>query len=109
MAQRGQEWLAPMLFNKCCTHETVTAWVKDALLKELRPNSLVIIDNAPFHNKAAIEQILNEQGHTLMPLPTYSSDLNPIEQTFAVLKRRRQVRGNQSHKLSGIIIVNDYN
>jgi hypothetical protein len=51
MAQRGKEWLAPMLFDKSCTHRTVTTWVKECLLKELRPKSLVVMDNAPFHNK----------------------------------------------------------
>lgn len=59
------------------------------LLKELRPNSLVIMDNAPFHNKPEIKAILEESGHTLMPLPTYSPDLNPIEKSFAIIKNRR--------------------
>ena len=35
MAQRGKEWLAPMLFEGSCTHHTVAAWIKQALL----PNS----------------------------------------------------------------------
>jgi transposase len=93
MAQRGKEWLAPMLFQGSCTHETVTTWVKQALLKELHPHSLVIMDNAPFHNKADIKAALEEHGHTLMPLPKYSPDFNPIEQSFALLKRRRQFSG----------------
>jgi transposase len=89
MAQRGKEWLSPMLFDKSCTHHTVTTWVKECLIKELRPNSLVIMDNAPFHNKTDIANALEEHGHTLLPLPKYSPDLNPIEQAFAVLKKRR--------------------
>jgi transposase len=93
MAQRGKEWLAPMLFDKSCTHRTVTTWVKECLLKELHPNSLVIMDNAPFHNKTHIKKILEEHGHTLLPLPTYSPDFNPIEQSFAILKKRRCFSG----------------
>jgi transposase len=88
MAQRGKEWLAPMLFPKTCTHKTVLTWIKECLLPELRPNSLIIMDNAPFHPKAQIQQLLEEHGHFLLPLPTYSPDLNPIEQSFAVLKKR---------------------
>jgi len=90
MAQRGKEWLAPMTFKGGCDHKVVLKWIKDVLLKELRPNSLVIMDNAPFHSKPKIKIILETNGHTLMPLPTYSPDLNPIEQSFAVIKRRRQ-------------------
>jgi hypothetical protein len=51
MAQRGSDWLAPMLFEASCTHLTVTTWIKKMLLPALQPNSLVIMDNAPFHNK----------------------------------------------------------
>jgi transposase len=90
MAQRGKEWLAPMLFEGSCTHHTVEAWMEQALLPELHPNSLVIMDNAPFHNKPKIQAILEAHGHTMLPLPKYSPDFNPIEQAFAILKRRRQ-------------------
>jgi len=89
MAQRGSEWIAPMLFDTNCTHHTVTAWVEQVLLQELRPNSLIIMDNAPFHNKSKIRSILEKNNHSLMPLPRYSPDLNPIEQSFATIKKRR--------------------
>lgn len=90
MAQRGNEWLAPMLFERSCTHHTVLAWMKQALLPELRPNSLIIMDNAPFHNKPQMKEMLEANGHAMLALPKYSPDFNPIEQTFAILKRRRQ-------------------
>lgn len=90
MAQRGREWLAPMLFEGSCTHHTVTAWIKQALIPELRPNSLIIMDNAPFHNKTHIKEILEAHGHSMLPLPKYSPDFNPIEQSFAIIKKRRQ-------------------
>jgi transposase len=93
MAKRGSEWIAPMLFKASCTHLTVIAWVKQMLLPALCPNSLVIMDNAPFHNKPKIREILANHGHTLLPLPRYSPDFNPIEQQFALLKRLRQFSG----------------
>lgn len=99
MAQRAGDWLAPMLFTGTCTHLTVTAWVKQMLLPVLRPNSLVIMDNAPFHNKSRISKLLAGKGHTLLPLPRYSPDLNPIEQAFAILKRQRQFSGRSIQDL----------
>jgi transposase len=90
MAQRKDEWLAPMLFNKSCTHHTVNAWVEQALLKELKPNSLIIMDNAPVHNKTYLSALFQQHGHTFMPLPKYSPDFNPIEQSFGLIKRIRQ-------------------
>ena len=99
MAKRGPDWLAPMLFEASCTHHTVTTWIKRVLLPVLRPNSLVIMDNAPFHDKPKIAGILASHGHTLMPLPKYSPDFNPIEQQFATLKRLRQFSGMSLEQL----------
>lgn len=93
MAQRGREWLAPMLFEGSCTHHTVNAWIGQALLKELREPSLVIMDNAPFHNKPQMRALLEAKGHSILPLPKYSPDFNPIEQSFAILKKRRAFSG----------------
>ncbi len=47
------------------------------------------MDNARFHNKEQMKAILEKEGHTLLPLPRYSPDFNPIEQSFATLKKRR--------------------
>ena len=95
MAQRGKEWLAPMLFEGGCNTGLVNDWVRDFLLPELTEPSLVIMDNAGFHNKEAISNLLAEKGHKLMPLPPYSPDFNPIEQSFAIIKKRR-IFTNQS-------------
>lgn len=91
MAQRGKDWLAPMLFKGSCTHLTVTAWMEQALIPELSEPSLVIMDNAPFHNKKKMQKILEKHGHKMLPLPPYSPDFNPIEQSFAIIKRKRQI------------------
>lgn len=99
MAQRGKDWIAPMLFNASCTHLTVTTWIKEVLLPTLRPRSLIVMDNAPFHNKPKISKILAQHGHTLLPLPRYSPDFNPIEQAFAILKRQRIFSGKSLEEL----------
>jgi transposase len=57
------------------------------------------MDNAPFHNKPKISKILAQHGHTLLPLPRYSPDFNPIEQVFAILKRQRIFSGKSLEEL----------
>ena len=75
---------------------------KEALAAdELTEPSLIIMDNAPFHNKNHIRDLLENKGHTLLPLPKYSPDLNPIEQSFAILKKRRQFSGLNIQQLLG--------
>jgi transposase len=99
MAQRGREWIAPMLFESSCTHHTIAAWMREVLIPELHPNSLVIMDNAPFHNKKEMLALLEAHGHSMLPLPKYSPDFNPIEQSFAILKRRRQFNNDSLEQL----------
>ena len=48
--------------------------------------SVIIMDNAAFHSKTKIREVLEKAGHKLLCLPPYSPDLNPIEQSFAVIK-----------------------
>ena len=51
MAQRGQQWIAPFVFTGTCTAGTVNVWCETFLIKELERPSIVIMDNAPIHNK----------------------------------------------------------
>jgi transposase len=43
-------------------------------------------DNLSSHNKAALRRAIENAGATVLFLPPYSPDLNPIEQPFAKLK-----------------------
>jgi len=97
MAQRGKKWLAPMLFKGSCTAQTVLVWIEKMLLKELKEPSVIIMDNAAFHQKQKISALLAKAGHILLPLPPYSPDFNPIEQSFAVIKKRRQYFKGKMH------------
>jgi hypothetical protein len=90
MAQKRQEWLAPMVFECSCNAELVETWLEKMLLPELTQPSVIVMDNAAFHHKERISKLLKQHGHKLLPLPPYSPDFNHIEQSFAILKRRRE-------------------
>lgn len=47
---------------------------------------IVIMDNLGSHKVAGVRQALEATGASLLYLPSYSPDLNPIEQAFAKLK-----------------------
>ena len=48
------------------------------------------MDNASFHKTVATRDIIRNSGNSLLYLPAYSPDLNPIEQDFAIIKKRWQ-------------------
>jgi len=88
MAQRrkSKQWLAPILFEGSCEAATVLWWIKNHLLASLTKPSVVVMDNAPFHPRTKMKELLEKHGHKLLCLPKYSPDLNPIENTFAAMK-----------------------
>ncbi len=58
------------------------------------PNSVLFLDNASVHKSEELQQMCDEAGVTLAFLPPYSCDYNPIETSFAVLKRWMKRRGH---------------
>ena len=64
----------------------VRAWVEQFLIPELKPGDIVILDNLPSHKVEGVRAAIDNAGARLLYLPSYSPDLNPIEQGFAKLK-----------------------
>ncbi len=49
-----------------------------------------MLDNATFHKRKDATEALLEAGHSVLFLPPYSPDLNPIEHIWAQLKAIRR-------------------
>ena len=64
-------------------------WATEILLPELPACSVIVMDNAPFHKRQDTLDALQAEGHTVLWLPPYSPDFNPIEKTWAWIKRLR--------------------
>lgn len=56
------------------------------LLPAIPLGSVLVIDNASFHQAAALQAAVELQGMQLIFLPPYSPDLNPIELSYGWLK-----------------------
>ncbi|KXA58714.1 hypothetical protein HMPREF3228_01678 [Streptococcus mitis] len=62
-------------------------WFQKFLLPTLNTPSVSIIDNARFHRMGKLELLCEEFGHKLLHLPPYSPEYNPIEKTWAHIKK----------------------
>jgi transposase len=78
--------ISPFLFDGMTTTDLVIFWVKKYLLPNLPPNSILIWDNASFHKSNQLKELIQKHGHTMLFLPPYSPDLNPIEHKWQELK-----------------------
>lgn len=78
--------LAPMLIDTAMTGDIFRQWLTRHLIPEMKPGSIVVMDNLPAHKVAQVRQCLEDAGMGLLYLPAYSPDFNPIEQVFAKVK-----------------------
>jgi len=95
-----KELLAPMEYDGYTNTAVFLAWIESALCKALRPNQVVIMDNASFHKSGKVKELIERVGCRLIYLPPYSPDLNPIEHIWANLKRVIRKDTNRENNLS---------
>lgn len=63
------------------------SFVEQILVPELRPGDVVILDNLSSHKSERARALIESRGATMVFLPPYSPDLNPIEMIFAKIKQ----------------------
>jgi transposase len=78
--------IAPLVLDGPMTGRAFRAYVEQFLAPALAPGDVVVLDNLAAHKIAGVRQALAAAGASLLYLPPYSPDLNPIEQLFAKLK-----------------------
>ena len=132
--------------------ENYVKYIKEKLIPNLEPNSVVVIDNAPYHNTLGqpiptaawrkadiqnwlkchnipyeetllkvelmelvkfnrerlliykIDEIFNNAGHSVLRLPPYHPDFNPIENIWSIVKQRVANR-NVTYKIPDLLSI----
>ena len=85
-ASQHSKLVAPWVFQGSCTTEVVDAYFEKVLLPVLPPGSVIVLDNARFHQSPTTQRLVEAAGCQLFFLPAYSPDLNPIEHVWATFK-----------------------
>ena len=98
-ALRTSGLTAPLVLDGAMNGEAFRAYVEQILAPTLAPGDIVIMDNLAAHKVAGIRQAIEACGATLLYLPPYSPDLNPIEPSFAKLKALIRKHAPRSRKV----------
>jgi transposase len=78
--------IAPFVLDGPINRDAFEAYVEKVLIPELRKGDIVIMDNLSSHKGACVGELIEAAGATVLYLPPYSPDFNPIEMAFAKLK-----------------------
>ncbi|ORE91053.1 transposase [Stappia sp. 22II-S9-Z10] len=78
--------VAPMVLDRAINRTWFEAYVEQVLVPRLNPGDVVVMDNLGSHKGPRVRQLIERDRATLLFLPPYSPDFNPIEMAFAKIK-----------------------
>src|SRR5690606_28177129 len=87
---------APFVYDGAMNGNVFLAYVSQVLVPTLAPGDIVVMDNLPAHKAAGIRDAIEAAGASLLYLPPYSPDFNPIENAFAKLKALLRARAERT-------------
>ena len=77
---------ATWVLNGAMDGQAFLTYVEKVLRPTLKPGDIVVMDNLPAHKLEGVRTLIEAANATLLYLPPYSPDLDPIEMAFAKLK-----------------------
>jgi transposase len=83
---RATALTAPYVIDGPMNGNAFLAYVAQILAPSLKAGDIVVSDNLSAHKVPGVREVIEATGASLLYLPPYSSDFNPIEQLFAKLK-----------------------
>jgi transposase len=85
-ALRATGLTAPVVIDGPVNGDIFLAYVEQHLAPTLKAGDIVIMDNLSSHKRAGVREAIESVGASLVYLPPYSPDFNPIELLFSKFK-----------------------
>ena len=86
---------APMVVDGAMNGELFVKYVQQELAPHLQSGDILVLDNLPTHKVTGVVEAVQNRDASVLYLPPYSPDFNPIEKVFSKIKnelRRRELR-----------------
>lgn len=77
---------APFVIDQPMNGAIFRVYLERCVVPTLEPGDILMMDNLPAHKSEDVRDIIEAADARLCYLPSYSPDLNPIEQAFAKIK-----------------------
>jgi transposase len=96
---QGANWYEALILEGSADSRVFEIYIEQVLVPSLSPGQIVVMDNLSIHTGEKVRQGIEAKGCRVLFLPSYSSDLSPIEEAFSKLKaflRRAQTRTHEA-------------
>jgi transposase len=91
--------LGEALATECSTDaELFEAYVERFLAPTLEAGQVVVLDGLGAHRTERVRELIEVRGADLLFLPSYSPDLNPIEEAFSKIKNIVRKAAARTHE-----------
>ena len=87
-----------MCFEGATDAKAFEVYVQDFLAPSLSEGQVVMMDNLGAHRPKRIRELIEARGGELVYVPSYSPEMNPIEQAFSKIKNILRKLGARTHE-----------
>jgi transposase len=87
-----------MCFKGATDAKAFEVYIEHFLAPTLSEGQVVVLDQLGAHRPRRIRELIEERGAELVFLPSYSPDLNPIEEAFSKIKNILRKLGARTHE-----------
>jgi transposase len=96
--------IVPFTFKGALNGDLFKAYIKDFLAPTLKKGDIVVMDNLSSHKVKGVTEPIIEAGATVVYLPPYSPDFNPIELLWSKVKAYlKKIEARSIDRLFGAI------
>jgi transposase len=90
--------IATMSIQSATDTPVFQTFVERVLIPQLWPGAVVVMDNLAVHKVKRVREAIEAAGARVVYLPSYSPDLNPIENCWSKLKTYLRKRGTRTYE-----------
>jgi len=81
--------------------EVFETYVQDFLAPSLKAGQVVVLDGLGAHKTERVKKLIKTRGCDLVFMPSYSPELNPIEEAFSKIKNMVRKAGARTRRVAG--------
>jgi transposase len=78
--------LTAVAYDGAVDTESFVGFVEQFLVPELKAGQVLVLDNLPAHRSPRVDELVGSAGASVIRLPPYSPDFNPIEMAISKVK-----------------------